>query len=76
MADAKKCDRCGKLFEPYIKSDGRLNPDQYTEIMVRDAFIGKSSYNNDGYFDLCSECSESLDKWIKFFKEDNVDNEQ
>lgn len=76
MADAKKCDRCGKLFEPYIKSDERLNPNQYTEIIVRDAFVGRSSYNNDRYFDLCSECSESLDKWINFFKEDNVDNEQ
>lgn len=39
MADAKKCDRCGKLFEPYIKSDERLNPNQYTEIMVRDVLL-------------------------------------
>ena len=60
MADAKKCDRCGKLFEPYIKSDERLNQNQYTGIMVRDVFVGKSSYNNDRYFDLCPECSERL----------------
>lgn len=46
MADAKKCDRCGK-----------------------------SSYNNDGYFDLCPECSESLNKWINFFKDGDADNE-
>lgn len=75
MADAKKCDRCGKLFEPYIKSDERLNLNQYTEIMVRDAFVGKSSYNNDRYFDLCHECSESLNKWINFFKDGDADNE-
>lgn len=75
MADAKKCDRCGKLFEPYIKSDERLNPNQYTEIIVRDAFVGKSSYNNDIYFDLCPECSEFLNKWINFFKDGDADNE-
>ena len=29
MADAKKCDRCGKLFEPYLKLDGFKNPKEF-----------------------------------------------
>lgn len=60
MTNAKKCDRCGKLYELY---------DGYEVVK------GGNMYNTLGLFnhwdsaiqsyDLCPECMESLIKWIK-----------
>lgn len=61
MADAKKCDRCGKLYEPYNKS--RL----YGTMRVS-AFafmIENRGYSLDERYDLCPDCMKFLQKWFK-----------
>lgn len=64
MADAKKCDRCGKLFEPYNIDDGCKVPSRYTNILLKNISLVKGAYKEFGEYDLCKECSDSLLKWL------------
>jgi hypothetical protein len=52
MAAAKKCDRCGVLFE--------LKDDKYYEYGVATPGLFQPVF-----VDLCPNCKESLDKWYK-----------
>lgn len=53
MANAKKCDVCGKLYESPICNDA---------IRIRMEFFG---YLGDRYADLCDECYNKLCDFIK-----------
>lgn len=57
MANAKKCDRCGRLFEgscifPELEYNDRLR-----EVCISE--IGRL-YN----LDLCKECIDSFEEWF------------
>ena len=60
MASAKKCDRCGKLYEPYnTKNDAKhvngimtVNIDSYGE------------YYDHKPVDLCPKCKDSFEEWL------------
>ena len=71
MADAKKCDRCGKLFEPYLKSDRYKNPNKYICVIAIDKIVSANRYDNQTQMDLCQECAKSLDKWVKLGGDNN-----
>ena len=47
MANAKKCDRCGKYYDAVDRT-------MYL-------FIGKPAYNN--VTDLCDRCNDELERW-------------
>ena len=64
MADAKKCDRCGKLFEPYNIHAGYKVPTRYTNILLKDMSLEKGTYKESGDYDLCKECNDSFLKWL------------
>ena len=66
MADAKKCDRCGKLFEPYLKLDGYKNPQEFAKLNVMHINMDKQRVNpNENVFvDLCNECHNSFSNWL------------
>ena len=70
MADAKKCDRCGKLFEPYIKAEDMRpkkesdNPG-YLSISSRRMIFKSQYYIDKGNFDLCQECAKSFSRWLE-----------
>lgn len=52
MADAKKCDRCGRVYDaPTYVSDLRIN--RYTHPY------------GDRWYDLCSGCEGDLEKFLK-----------
>ena len=57
MADAKKCDRCGKLFEPYIDDK------KFTKLIILVQNIDSGQHRN-GSYDLCKECNDSFLKWL------------
>lgn len=65
MANALKCDRCGKLYEHYkgIRVESRGND-----------YCSMSLYTGDGWkrrdYDLCPECMTKLVEFIKN-KEEN-----
>ena len=66
MADAKKCDRCGKLFEPYNYNidAGYKVPSMYTSILVKNISLAKETYKELGEYDLCKECNDSFLEWL------------
>lgn len=60
--DAKKCDRCGKLYESYSLSIRHVidNDSQYR---VNGFKTGSNGYMN-GFKDLCPECMRSFTEWF------------
>lgn len=64
MANAKKCDRCGKLFEPYNIDKGYKVPNRYMNILLRNVLLVDETYKELGDYDLCKECNNSLLKWL------------
>lgn len=61
---AKKCDRCGTLYEIYnTKSDRKkCNGLQLLNI------DGNQKYWSQGVYDLCPECMEGLMRWLYAIK--------
>lgn len=61
MGFAKKCDRCGKLYELYnLESD----PKNINGLLTLNIDY-KRSYYTQNLIDLCPECMNSFDKWLK-----------
>ena len=62
MAKARKCDRCGKLYEPKsvtIKGiSGKVN-----SIGLTDKDFNEAYWTRD-CLDLCPKCLEELSKWL------------
>ena len=58
MALANKCDRCGKLYER------RINNDAYK--------VKKILPYTEESIDLCSECQEAFEKFIKSCEKENI----
>lgn len=60
MALAKKCDRCGKLYEYYPTG----NKTQYNAVkrcmILRDGNL----YTDEKSIDLCPECMKAFDEFI------------
>lgn len=67
MADAKKCDRCGKLFEPYLKFDEEdKDQHEFIKLSIMHADLDNKIYQSKNtYVDLCNECYESFSKWLE-----------
>ena len=69
MANAKKCGRCGKLFEPYIKAEDmrpkkESDKPSYLSISLRREIFKSRYYIDKGNFDLCQECAKSFSRWL------------
>lgn len=60
MAFAKKCDRCGKLYEPY---NGENDCKKINGIMILNIGI-RGKYYGHGPIDLCPKCKESFNQWL------------
>mgnify|MGYP003175408914 CR=1 FL=1 len=64
MAIARKCDRCGKLFDPYnIDADYKV-PNRYMNILLRNVLLVNETYKELGDYDLCKECNDSFLEWL------------
>lgn len=62
MALAKKCDRCGKLYEYYPKGiKSQCNAIRRAERNQRGEFINSCGYPD---YDLCPECMAAFDKFM------------
>ena len=60
MSDAKKCDRCGKLYDNYDGRKVQEGGNSYIKLALLRGW-------NDSFrqYDLCPECIKLLIKWIK-----------
>lgn len=63
MAIAKKCDRCGKLFEQYPCSEVQQENNYINGIATVAITENRSFYNVD-LVDLCPDCLIELKKWM------------
>lgn len=61
MADAKKCDRCGEFYEPYIILDGKETCNKIR--LQQESIDGMTNYTF-GSKDLCPDCMEVLKSFI------------
>ncbi len=65
---AKKCDRCGKLYEEYNVANDERN---INSIKTYNCEINNGHFKH-GPYDLCPECSNELVDWLfKFSREEN-----
>lgn len=64
MGIALKCDRCGKLFEPYMlnQANKALN---YMSLTKHTSHLDSCISSDRGHYDLCASCRRSFEKWIK-----------
>lgn len=78
--EAKKCDRCGKLYEMpgacedistkvrfkhmYISGAEDMSGNKITEKQTKGIFIKTSGYDAETV-DLCPDCRKSLKKWFE-----------
>lgn len=60
MAMAKKCDRCGKLYEHYPK--GKLIGNNAIRRLCKNEYGGIIFQDNT--IDLCQECMSEFDKFM------------
>lgn len=67
MAFAKKCDRCGGLYEMYPASGNKNHEDYINGITTASISEERRFYNID-LIDLCPKCLEELAEWL------NTDN--
>ena len=66
MANAKKCDRCGRFYE----ERPRNTIEGFGEALA--AFVNADKIKPNLLNDLCCECEKSLNEWWK----EGADNEQ
>lgn len=65
MACAKKCDRCGKLYEQYNSKNDRKNPNG---IMVLN-LDSRGRYFTHNALDLCPDCMKGFQDWLREVKQ-------
>lgn len=61
---AKKCDRCGRLYELYNAASNRKKCNGFRLINIDG---NQNVYLHDAY-DMCSECMEDFMKWLYAIK--------
>lgn len=71
MALAKKCDKCGKMYEKYNEdyNSAEKNINGFATICVSP---NGNNYIVQEVYDLCEECRDSLKEW--FHPKDLEDN--
>lgn len=60
MSNAKKCDRCGNLYEDYDGYEVTKKGNKYDKLSLRHHW---KTVARD--YDLCPKCMKSLVKWLK-----------
>lgn len=61
---AKKCDRCGKLFEHYDGVKEFKNTEKANALYLIDRDLDNKYWGRKSY-DLCSECMKKLENFLK-----------
>lgn len=70
MADAKKCDRCGKYYTPYLESELDKFAASVKKAFALDPNTSKMEVLAN-VWDLCSDCRESFARWFAMKGEDD-----
>lgn len=66
MASAKKCDRCGNLYEHYGEYNSTSNKNMNGVCFITiDETSSKFLQMREGCKDLCPRCMESFKRWYQ-----------
>lgn len=65
MSIAKKCDVCGKLYEPYNTRYTEDNPNGVMFVNI----VNDQKYFSHKAIDCCQSCMSRLQAYIKYIKE-------
>lgn len=68
MAIAKKCDRCGTLYESYNVKNNAEAINGFKTLNINES----QRYWSHGPYDLCPSCSTELMDWFKRRTKDGV----
>lgn len=68
MSAAKRCDRCRKFYEPYLKGPDVLPHTNEIILAHSDACMDK---NHRRSFDLCRDCVKDLAKFLLIDKKED-----
>ena len=60
MSEAKKCDRCGKLYD----TNKIINEIDYSDMRFRYGLVKDCHPYSEMKLDLCKECRVDLYKWL------------
>ena len=60
MSIAKKCDRCGKMYEQYNMKDSEENPNGIRLLNID----GRQQCFSHKLIDLCPDCMKQLQNWL------------
>lgn len=61
MSIAKKCDRCGKMYDQYNVKDSEANPNGIRLLNID----GRQQCFAHKLIDLCPDCMKQLQNWLK-----------
>ena len=61
MSIAKKCDRCGKMYDQYNVKDSEANPNGIRLLNID----GRQQCFSHKLIDLCPDCMKQLQNWLK-----------
>ena len=61
MACAKKCDRCGKYYDPF---HGRIDKCECNAIHTSNVHDTGCSYTDAKIYELCPDCFDKFSEWI------------
>lgn len=64
MASARKCDRCGKLYEHYDRKVDGMDINGIS-LVESGEFCGSHTQKTKMYIDLCPECLTQLAEWLE-----------
>lgn len=62
MSIARKCDRCGKYFDPFDESHSHTR--NRLEIWFTDWTIALGPHSSHKDYDICPGCMVELEKWL------------
>lgn len=65
MANAKKCDICGALYESYNETGGEKNPNGFRFVT---SYLTDASWCGHEIMDCCPNCMESIKTHIETLK--------
>lgn len=68
MAEAKKCDRCGALYEEVPMGEMQSVVHSFARILFPDELFSQLTHINSAV-DLCGECEDSFKEWWKAGKQ-------
>lgn len=64
MANAMKCDRCGKLYESYNTKKDSKNINGFIPVNLD---VDRKHYSH-GVMDLCPDCMKEFQNWMEEVK--------